>query len=298
MENVRLFEKYSLEEFKNLISEYLDPVTAELIYNKFMFRYISENEIINNVDIWELHFLNHLERIYKQYKEYIRIETVKADWMVWDYLERELKINDDSSETNSGTNSNTTTGTTTAADGGSDRKTYENTNTLTGTDTSEYNGSYTDTRSEDVEAGGKQLNKSMPQTMTYSGSGFPSSLSWADPSAQTESKSNSDTDISENGSNENETTATTSRNGTDSGTETYTHGKTTNTSVINETSGENAGERNVKSEHIERVRQTGRSGVNPAIALETARKYIKETNAANWLIDELQEHFIYILYYE
>ena len=47
MENVRLFEKYSLEEFKNLISEYLDPVTAELIYNKFMFRYISENEIIN-----------------------------------------------------------------------------------------------------------------------------------------------------------------------------------------------------------------------------------------------------------
>lgn len=266
----RLVEKYTETEFKTLTSDLIDELTATNLYYHFCLRRVNETEKINNLDIWELHFKSALRLLSSQYSEYLRIENIKIDPMVTDYIERQIRTK------NAGTTETTTAGTITetSTNGGTTtttetprtirtttrniNNTENSTDNLTQSQTLDTNTTETrnttdttaGTTSDSTTAANdtREMQRTLPNTTYYTNYGvntardssMPQRLVWTDASTQGERDSKETTTA--NGSNNTETTATgtitTATTGNPTGTtaETYS-GNSTGTETATEEAG-------------------------------------------------------------
>lgn len=312
----------------------IDDATKENIFEWFQFR-----EVCDNVKFGAF-FRRELNIDLYRYNQLIRADLTEIDPMVNTYRERLLKTTGETSNTGSDTSETKKEGSFTREikDGGTDTSTATRTPDLTTTNTpgvtttqeTEYgktntrNGEQTETpgvKETTQTTGkntGKQANKSMPQSISYSGAsdGNLPNFDWQYPSNQTQQENdiNNTVTLSRTGQNTIEyndikdqqggtDTTKTSQTGSDKLTETgtdktdskVTYGKTQTITETpqgqKETTTETKGTKQSNT-HEDKEIWTGRDGLTPQEALQQLKDYIRGTNAMEWLIGKLEACFI------
>lgn len=263
----------------------IDEATQQAVYNWFKFRKVCDNEK------FQLFFNRLVSAHSEQYYSLVRVQSIKFDPLVTQYMERLIDRSATNSENekrtsnrsgNANNTDSTTGGDTTATEGSASTTNTDNVNTTQkGTQKGSQNGSSND----------KSMSAQLPQSSTGAGAGLPDALNWNYASQQDESKNTNKQNTN------NETTGNSTSNGTSKGTATneQTTKVTHNTTVTgsnkhneNETSN---GERNGSNSEVVKERSTGRSGETPEL-LSKAITYISKTNAFFWLVDKLEAVFM------
>ena len=263
----------------------IDEATQQAVYNWFKFRKVCDNEK------FQLFFNRVVTAHSEQYYSLVRVQSIKFDPLVTQYMERLIDRSATNSENekhtskrsgNANNTDKTTGGDTTATEGSASTTNTDNVNTTQkGTQKGTQNGSSND----------KSMSAQLPQSSTGAGAGLPDALNWNYATQQDESKNTNKQNTN------NETTGNSNSNGTSKGTATneQTTKVTHNTTVTgsnnhneNETSN---GERNGSNSEVVKERSTGRSGETPEL-LSKAITYISKTNAFFWLVDKLEAVFM------
>lgn len=263
----------------------IDEATQQAVYNWFKFRKVCDNEK------FQLFFNRLITAHSEQYYSLVRVQSIKFDPLVTQYMERLIDRSATNSENekhtsnrsgNANNTDRTTGGDTTATEGSASTTNTDNVNTTQkGTQKGSQNGSSND----------KSMSAQLPQSSTGAGAGLPDALNWNYATQQDESKNTNEQNTN------NETTGNSASNGTSKGTATneQTTKVTHNTTVAgsnnhneNETSN---GERNGSNSEVVKERSTGRSGETPEL-LSKAITYISKTNAFFWLVDKLEAVFM------
>lgn len=263
----------------------IDEATQQAVFNWFKFRKVCDNEK------FQLFFNRLITTHSEQYYSLVRIQSIKFDPLVTQYMERLIDRSATNSENekrtsnrsgNANNTDRTTGGDTTATEGSASTTNTDNVNTTqNGTQKGSQNGSSND----------KSMSAQLPQSSTGAGAGLPDALNWNYATQQDESKNTNKQNTN------NETTGNSTSNGTSKGTATneQTTKVTHNTTVTgsnnhneNETSN---GERNGSNSEVVKERSTGRSGETPEL-LSKAITYISKTNAFFWLVDKLESVFM------
>lgn len=263
----------------------IDEATQQAVYNWFKFRKVCDNEK------FQLFFNRLITAHSEQYYSLVRVQSIKFDPLVTQYMERLIDRSATNSENekrtsnrsgNANNTDRTTGGDTTATEGSASTTNTDNVNTTQkGTQKGSQNGSSND----------KSMSAQLPQSSTGAGAGLPDALNWNYATQQDESKNTNEQNT------DNETTGNSTSKGTSKGTATneQTTKVTHNTTVTgsnnhneNETSN---GERNGSNSEVVKERSTGRSGETPEL-LSKAIAYISKTNAFFWLVDKLEAVFM------
>lgn len=266
----RLIDKYSRQQFRQLVSEYLDLATADSVYDQFCLRRVNEIEVVSGVDVWELHLKNQLRLISEQYKQYLRVETTQIDPLVTQYMERQVLTTRKGTQTTTLNHSNartdnlsiSSTGSSTpgitetrrtvgqSTSGGTDNtdsgqtldRTSTETRDTTRTDALQDKTTYNTTNTATNDS--RTMNAQLPQSISYGStgtsgrdSGLPGSLDWSVATAQQENDStqtteNTGTDtVDHTGTSKDTGTVTTKETGSPTGYDRNTYQGTTDSDV-------------------------------------------------------------------
>lgn len=263
----------------------IDEATQQALYNWFKFRKVCDNEK------FQLFFNRLVTAHSEQYYSLVRVQSIKFDPLVTQYMERLIDRSATNSENEKRTSSRsgnanntdrTTGGDTTATEGSASTTNTDNVNTTQkGTQKGSQNGSSND----------KSMSAQLPQSSTGAGAGLPDALNWNYATQQDESKNTNEQNTN------NETTGNSTSNGTSKGTATneqttkVTHNTTVTGSNNHNENEMSNGERNGSNSEVVKERSTGRSGETPEL-LSKAITYISKTNAFFWLVDKLEAVFM------
>lgn len=290
--------------------ETVDAALQTTIYDWFQFREVCDDEK------FPAFFLRELNKDLRKYNELLRIQpgqsivfpdgrtrTVTYDWMVQNY--RELReqgtLTGSKSETTSKAGSGeieenterSVTGTGTTGDQIAKNVTRNDTGSGSSSGSSESSGE----NSSSSDSNKKSLGKGNPQSISYSGNGFPDSLNWQYPGQQGETKgSESSTGSSSEETEQRDewsqtgqatTAETTSKNGNSSKSETDESTKTTSNNVTEQ--GTLTGSDNQTTD--KKVIEAGR-GLDPATILQNAVDFILNSEAWDFLYKRLDTCFM------
>lgn len=270
----------------------IDSATQSNLLDWYQFRNVCDDERFG------VYFNRRLKAIGWQYNQYLRIESVKFDPMVSNYLERLINT------ASTANGKQTVSGTGKQISEGSSSSTSNNKVTGTGNSKTDASGSNintqttdnTETGTQSSETDQQQLNGITPDSSVYPAAGFPANLQWQYASGQSESKGSSlgETSNKVNGTVKNDG-SNTSVSETDTNTLETSEGSSSgevSQTVNQENNSETSDQRQSDTEVKERA--TGRSEA-PQDMLERARNYITKTNAFMWLIDQLNITFFGVI---
>lgn len=311
-----------------------DEATQNSIYNVYQYMQVVDD------DKFPTYFHNTLLMCERRYQQLYRIELTEFDPLVSRYLERQHKMLFENGATNDTTTTNSETGSTYGSSSGTSKDTtrtsYTETKVIddvttnqsttttaygkvdtnvaqhTGTDTT------TDEGTSTTDTNNREVSKTMPQSVTYSGTTANKipSLDWQYPSSQAQGAADS-TQTTENTNKitfkDTMTTTdtlsgsdkvTTSGSGTDaqtvkttgstSGSDSLTTSESTSGSSSRSGSGTQATTIHNAGNSMDREIYTGRENLTAAEALAKAIAYIKISNAFTWLLSQLDPCFMAI----
>lgn len=248
----------------------IDDATREEIFDWFQYREIVDDEKFRTF------FRRKMSLYLSRYDDLVRVDLTKIDPLVSSYRERELIHKGDVTGTGSDTTENKKTGSDSNTVTHSGRDTYYNESTP-GVSTT-----VTNTGTQ----GTQRMEKLNPQSISYSGGGvgMPDNFDWSYSTNQSEDKRKDDLSqvTTRTGSDENNsyteyghTVTTTTKPGV------------TDTSTVTKGSGQ-------KYDLTDHEIWTGRDGLTPQEALMKMREYLRETNALQWLLRQLEPCFLAI----
>lgn len=269
-DNLKTFREILQEQTQAVVfgDTQIDEATQTAIVNWFQFRKVSDN------DKFVAYFQRLLKANEEQYINYMRIQTVKFDPLVTQYMERLLNRDGSSSEKDKDTTVNT----------GNDTVNTSGTAKTNNSDNSVTDSRGVDSTTQNGETGDKSMNAQLPQSSTGAGSGLPENLNWKYATQQDERKG-----TSKNNS-KSESTGKTTNTGTSTGT--ASNKQTTKSDRTNQTV--KNGERSGSNSEVVKERMTGRSGEPTSELLKKAVSYITTTNGFFWLVDKLEAAFMAI----
>lgn len=285
-------ELKTLEEFlagENIATLFdgttIDEATQQAVYNWFKFRKVCDN------DKFQLFFNRLVNAHSEQYYSLVRVQSIKFDPLVTQYMERLIdrsatnseKEKQSSSRSGNANSSDKTTGGDTTATSGS--ATNTNTDNVTATQKGNQKGT------QNGSSNDKSMSAQLPQSSTGAGAGLPDALNWNYATQQDESKNTNNQNTTNETTGNSTSSATAKGTATNEQTTNVTHNTTvTGTNTHNENETRN-GERNGSNSEVVKERSTGRSGETPEL-LSKAIAYISKTNAFFWLVDKLESVFM------
>lgn len=288
----------------------MDIALQTTIYDWFQFREVCDDEK------FPAFFLRELNKDLRKYNQLLRIQpgqvitfpdgrerTVTYDWMVQTY--RELREqgtltgskSETTSKSGSGEIEESTEKTVTGSGTNAEQATKNITRNDTGSGSSSGSSESSGENSSASDSNEKSLGKGNPQSISYSGNGFPDNFDWQYPGQQGESKGSE----SSTGSNSQETEQRDEWSQTGQATTAETNAKTGNTSK----SETDESTKNVTNSNTEQGTLTGSDnqttdkkvieagrGLDPATILQNAVNFILNSEAWDFLYKRLDTCFI------